>query len=513
MNGPDGARRNALLMSGGLGMGHEVTARRCAASLAARGWSTRTLDAMQLLGGRRGAAGEAVFRSMFAVPGLYDAFHFAALRPGNGLALRIDAAARRRLVPRLREHLDACPVDLVISVFSTGASAMSALAGRYPGTAHVVFCTDVTPHRLWVHPDVDLYLVTSHAAECAVRRFQPRAKVVIMPPPVRPGFHNAPARAEARVRLGVPGSARCVLVMSGGWGLGPVADAAAALADAGLHVLAVAGRNAALEARLRGLERRQPRVRAFGYTDRVPELMAAADLVITSSGDTCTEARTVGRDLLVLDVVPGHGRDNLQHELELGNAGVTSRDTESIVRNALAVLEQAPERAGTGDPEMAAAVDEGSGSAGQRAARGTGTGGPGHDQADRVPEAGMNGAPASRLQSGSRVAARRPSPGRGGGYQTGGPDGAPWRRDGGETASGAGPAPVRGARPDEGVMPAEEPGSSGGAADRRFAGVQAGAGRASDAGRAGSPGDGVGRWESAFTAALAAVGIDAPIPR
>ena len=52
--------------------------------------------------------------------------------------------------------------------------------------------------------------------------------------------------------------------------------------------------------------------------------MAAADLVVTSSGDTCAEARTVGRPLLLLDVVQGHGRDNLQHELELGDAGVTS---------------------------------------------------------------------------------------------------------------------------------------------------------------------------------------------
>ena len=33
---------------------------------------------------------------------------------------------------------------------------------------------------------------------------------------------------------------------------------------------------------------RQPRVRAFGFTDRIPHLMSAADLVITSSGDRCS---------------------------------------------------------------------------------------------------------------------------------------------------------------------------------------------------------------------------------
>ncbi len=68
--------------------------------------------------------------------------------------------------------------------------------------------------------------------------------------------------------------------------------------------------------------------------------MAAADLVITSSGDTCSEARVVGRHVLLLDVVPGHGRDNLQHELELGDASVTSARPADVVRCALAALDR-----------------------------------------------------------------------------------------------------------------------------------------------------------------------------
>jgi processive 1,2-diacylglycerol beta-glucosyltransferase len=335
---PDDPRGRALLVSGALGMGHVVTAQACADSLAARGWSVQTVDAMRLLGGRAGGAGERVFRSMIAVPGLYDAFHFAALRPGTRLALLADAGARRQLIPRLAEYLDSHPAALAISVFATGASAISAIADRYPAMMHVVLCWDATPHRLWVHPHVDMYLVTSRVAERAVRRFQPRATVRIVPPPVQPAFCTPPARAAARDRLGVPGRARCVLLMSGGWGLGPVAEAAAALGDAGVHVLAVAGHNARLEAALRAVAGRQPRVRAFGFTDRVPELMSAADLVITSPGGTCAEARAVGRPLLLLDVVPGHGRDNLQHELELGNAFVTSAAHEDVVANALAAL-------------------------------------------------------------------------------------------------------------------------------------------------------------------------------
>ena len=70
------------------------------------------------------------------------------------------------------------------------------------------------------------------------------------------------------------------------------------------------------------------------------DALAAADLVVTSSGDTCAEARTIGRPLLLLDVVQGHGRDNLQHELELGDASVTSPRPADLTRTALAALDQ-----------------------------------------------------------------------------------------------------------------------------------------------------------------------------
>jgi len=113
----------------------------------------------------------------------------------------------------------------------------------------------------------------------------------------------------------------CVLAIDSGWGFGPLVESALALAEAGVHVLAVAGRDRRIEGRLRELAAWTPRITPFGYTNRVPELMAAADLVMTLPGaTTCSEARVVGRHLLLLDVMPGHGRDNLLHELELGRA-------------------------------------------------------------------------------------------------------------------------------------------------------------------------------------------------
>jgi len=330
--------RRALLVPGSITTGHQAAAAACATTLEDLGWATHTLDAMWLRGQGWGAAAEAAFRAALAIPGLYDAFHYAALRTGNRVALHADAAARARLVPRLRDYLDRHPVELVISISPTGASAVSTVAARYPSMRHVVFCTDAVPHRLWVHPHVDLYLVTSAAAEPAVQRFQTEAHVLVIPPAVRPEFYRSPTKHSARIGLGLTDQDRCVLLVAGSHGLGPLADIADALAGAGLRVLAVTGYSGRAERKLAVLAESRPGIQAFGFTDRMPELMAASDLVITSPGGTCMEARTVGRPLLLLDHVQGHGRDNLQHELELGDAAVTSKRPADVVRSALACL-------------------------------------------------------------------------------------------------------------------------------------------------------------------------------
>ncbi|WP_261564473.1 MGDG synthase family glycosyltransferase [Frankia gtarii] len=333
-------RGSALLLSGSLGMGHDVMAEACGASLARRGFTARTADSLRMLGGRNGSRGEKVFRGMIAVPGLYDAVHFSQMRTGGRLALAIERASSRYVVPALREELTEHPTDLVISIFATGAAATSRVKPEFPGLVTAVFSTDCCVHRLWVHDNTDLYLVTSQTAARYVRRFAPNAMVSVVPTPVREPFYDPPSQEEARAALGIPADAPCVLLMSGSWGLGPLVEGAAAMAAAGIYVLAVAGRNKPLAARLTALSERQHKVIPFGFTDRIPALMAASDLVVTSSGDTCSEARVIGRDLLLIDVVPGHGRDNLQKELERGHAEVTNTDPVSLTRSALACLDR-----------------------------------------------------------------------------------------------------------------------------------------------------------------------------
>lgn len=336
----------ALVVSGSIGRGHDSTAEACRAALAAAGSATAVLDAMALLGDLGRRLGEVTFHRALAMAPLYDAFHFSQLRAATPLAERAEAAAAARLVPRLRREIARSGARLLVSVFPTGAGALGRLRRELPDQRVVVMCTDAAAHRLWAHPAVDRYVVCSQMAAGTIRQYLPAADVAVLPPPVRPSFFSAPGRAESRDALGVDRAVPCVLLMGGGWGMGNLVDAAAGLVEAGYRVLAVAGDNTAVRRRLESLARRAPRrdgcgVTVYGYISQVPVLMAACDVVVTTPGQSCHEARVVRRPLVVLDAIPGHGRENVLLEMARGGALACTPSPASVVAGVAAVLDGA----------------------------------------------------------------------------------------------------------------------------------------------------------------------------
>lgn len=313
-----------LILSGSIGKGHDSVAEACALALKSTGFSPEVLDCMQLLGGAESAMGTAVFRRLISIPSVYDSFHFSHLRSGRTVPRLLGQASDRRLVKALREqvqaHWSTGEEGILIPVFPTGVSAAACLKAARPGVAAVVVCTDACVHRLWVAHGIDGYIVCSQLAAATVWSYDPSAAIAILPPPVRSGFYSAPDQAQARAALGIPAGEPCALIMAGSWGLASLTDAAAGLARAGYWVLAVAGMNNRLYDDLLSKTRELSQLVPFAFSDRVPELMAAADVVVTSAGQTCNEARVIGRPLIILDVVPGHGRENCLHEIESGAA-------------------------------------------------------------------------------------------------------------------------------------------------------------------------------------------------
>jgi hypothetical protein len=76
-------------------------------------------------------------------------------------------------------------------------------------------------------------------------------------------------------------------------------------------IVCLAGRNEPLATKLRTTFAREPRVRIYGFTDKMPEILAAADVLVHSTGGvTCLEARAAGTPVVSYGLPIGHARLN-----------------------------------------------------------------------------------------------------------------------------------------------------------------------------------------------------------
>ena len=153
--------RRVLILSGRFGKGHDTVAEATATALAPLDVDCRIVDAIGMLGGRRGSLGERVFRTLLSMPPIYDALHFSQLRTGSRLARFLDRAALRTMYPQFLEETRRFAPDLIVSVFATGAAAAARFKAEHPHVVTAVFITDSYAHRLWVHDATDIFIVTS----------------------------------------------------------------------------------------------------------------------------------------------------------------------------------------------------------------------------------------------------------------------------------------------------------------------------------------------------------------
>ncbi len=183
----------------------------------------------------------------------------------------------------------------VVSVFPNFNGVLrDAIREAIPGVPLVVVLTDLAdfPPRFWIEPGLDRVVVgTSQAAQQAVAIGIPQERVSQVSGMVlHPRFYRASGhetRARVRAELGLVASDFAVTLLFGGKGspeMAPLAEALLAEEPA-LRVLAICGDNPKLVERLAPLAARAgPQLVRFGFTDRVAELLAASDLLVTKPG-------------------------------------------------------------------------------------------------------------------------------------------------------------------------------------------------------------------------------------
>lgn len=205
---------------------------------------------------------------------------------------------------------------------------------------HVPFVTVVTDlvsvHYTWFAPGVDGYIVpTEDARQVYLSRGLDPRRVHVLGMPIDPKF-SRPTDSKERLRekFGLQADIPVALLVGGGDGAGGLHDAVRAISRARLSVqlLIVTGRNRRLYARLqRTRSSLHVPARVFGFVQNMPELMRAADVIVTKAGPgTIMEALTCGLPIVLSGYVPGQEEGNVDFVLNNG-VGTLARDASELV--------------------------------------------------------------------------------------------------------------------------------------------------------------------------------------
>jgi processive 1,2-diacylglycerol beta-glucosyltransferase len=333
-----------LILSAGIGEGHDLPARWLAAGLAeeAPGLPVQIEDGLKTMGRlpERIIMNGSAFESRIGNV-MFDVEHWLMTRvpPVRSFVEVASVALGRRGLIRLIERVEP---KVIVSTYPgvTATLARMRLSGRLRVPV-VSAITDLASLRYWAHPGVDLHLVTHPESVQEVREIAGQGADVV---PVR-GLHDfafvrPPSRDDARRALGLPPAGAVVVVSGGGWGVGDIVGAVdTALDQASTTAMVMCGRNDELRRRIEERYADEPRVTALGFTDRVPELFSAADVLIHSTaGLTVLEAHLCGCRAISYGWGRGHIRANNRAFRRYGLADVAGTRAElgPALRRALA---------------------------------------------------------------------------------------------------------------------------------------------------------------------------------
>lgn len=350
--------RRVMIVSASIGEGHNATGNALAEAIG-RLWPQARIDWVDMLD-EMGFGSGPLFRGVYAgsvrrSPWLYD-FFYRRVRIHRWLQLfskRLIGAWAGRTLARV---IAAAEPEIVVSTYpmaTTGLEWLRRNRGMAQPTATWVAAFD--PHPSWVHAGVDVNFVMHDVAVSAALDGVPDAAVRVSALPVSSAFEPGD-REAARRSWSLPASIFVALVSCGSLAFGDAAESVRELLTGGgqgVSVVVVTGRNGALRRTLEDTFEGDARVRIFGWVDDMPELLRAADVVVTNAGGaTFREALACGRSVLMHNPIAGHGRANGELMARAGLARLC--EGPGALAAAARDLRQDPARLAAGEQAIAA---------------------------------------------------------------------------------------------------------------------------------------------------------------
>jgi len=239
------------------------------------------------------------------------------------------------ILNNISKMIDEKKPDILVSVHPL-VNHISIKAAKRIGH-HIPFVTvgmdPVDLHKSWISPDTDVMTVaTEEARQICLREGLPDNKIKVLGIPIDPRFSEVHEKQEAKQRLGLKKDLFTVLVMGGGEGAGNIFEIASELNKSALNMqlIVICGRNEALKSKLESMELRFPS-KIFGFTNEVPAIMDASDIIITKGGPGAIfEALAKDLPMIITSWLPGQEEGNIQFVLA-HKIGKVSKDPDKIV--------------------------------------------------------------------------------------------------------------------------------------------------------------------------------------
>jgi processive 1,2-diacylglycerol beta-glucosyltransferase len=291
-------------------------------------WSVRHRDLMQLV--------PAYFRKIYTdwyiklAGGLPEAWGWLYRKtdhePTGSLTERCRRSLQRLSSQKLfTEIADYKPDAIVCTHFLPAELLADAVLQKRLQCPVWVMVTDFDLHQMWVHEGITGYFVANEEISFRLESSGiPKSNIVVTGIPVMPEFVNRPERDVCATRIGLNPAHKTLLIMGGGAGLGINSHLVNSLLNLqnDVQIIVMAGKNKSLLDELLKLSSQWPgRLVVVGFTDKVPELMACADLVITKPGGLSTsECLVMGLPMVLINPIPGQEERNASYLLQEGVA-------------------------------------------------------------------------------------------------------------------------------------------------------------------------------------------------
>jgi processive 1,2-diacylglycerol beta-glucosyltransferase len=321
---PERRRRRVLILSADVGEGHAAAARALARQIESSGQpaDVTVIDGLAAMGRVLQPVVEDGYRvQLRLLPWTYTIVYWLLERvaPVRYLARRLLCLfGARPLARRIAEHAP----DVVVSTYPAVTVVLAHLrrtgAIACPAVATI---TDLTGLFFWAQPGIDMHLVMYGESMSPVERIAGAGSAQLVSPLIAEEFSGQRCPVQSRRALRLPEEGRMVVVSGGGWGVGDLTGAVRELMGMSeiASIVCLAGRNEQLREQLTQRFAAAPSVRVCGFTDQMPLLLTAADVLVHSTGGvTCLEAKAAGTPVVSYGLPVGHARLNTRAMADLG---------------------------------------------------------------------------------------------------------------------------------------------------------------------------------------------------